>query len=144
MERRYKKLGGKSNWFRKKKKKEAEKVQAGRKRRGGKRKRGIEEETDIETVMFVPHTPGGKLLKMLEDEDERYRKGTKMKRIKFVERGGTTIMNILGRKNPWAREGCDREDCLPCSEEKGKGGNCQQGAFASPTELPVGNVRKGI
>ena len=35
-------------------------------------------------------------------------------------------MDILGRKNPWARDGCDREDCLPCSEEKGKGGNCQQ------------------
>ena len=77
-------------------------------------------------VVACMHFPGGKLAKMLEEEDERYRKGTKTKKIKFVERGGTTIIDILGRKNPWAREGCDREDCLPCSEEKGKGGNCQQ------------------
>ena len=76
--------------------------------------------------MFVPHTPEGTLARMLQEVDDLFRKGTDLKRIKMVERGGTTLKNILSRSNPWARDGCERQDCLPCRGERGKGGNCQQ------------------
>ena len=49
-----------------------------------------------------------------------------MKRIKMVERGGTTLKDILSRTNPWSDEGCERQDCLPCRGERGRGGNCQR------------------
>ena len=123
VERRYKKLGAKASWYKRKSKKIGEK----NKRKGGKfQGRGKEEKTDIETIMFVPHTPDSALAKMLQEEDDNFRRGTKIKRIKMVERGGTTIKDMLSCSNPWAKEGCDREDCFPCLNEKGKGGNCQQ------------------
>ena len=74
----------------------------GTKGRNGVKKRGKEEESDVETVLFVPHTPGGILAKMMQEEDDRFRRGTAIKKIKMVERGGTTIKGILGRTNPWS------------------------------------------
>ena len=103
VERRYKKLGARSSWYKRKGKKIGEKDR----NKGGKvqrigRTRGKDEETDIETIMFVPHTPGSALAKLLQEEDDNFRRGTKMKRIKMVERGGTTIKDILSCSNPWA------------------------------------------
>ena len=37
-----------------------------------------------------------------------------------------TVKDILSRPNPSASNGCDREDCLLCMGEKGRGGNCQK------------------
>ena len=121
-ERRYRKLGAKASWYKRKSKMPETKYKG----RGGGKRRGPEEESDIETVLFVPHTPGGELAALIQEEDDRFRKGTRLKRMKVVERGGTTIKDILSRKNPWAKDGCQRSDCLPCKWERGKGGNCQQ------------------
>ena len=118
-ERRYKKMGAKTNWYKRRKNK------TGLDKKGGRKGKGRQEESDVETVLFVPHTPGGKLAKMMEEEEERFRKGTKLKRIKIVEKGGNTLKSILSCTNPWAKEGCTREDCFPCKGEPGKGGNCQ-------------------
>ena len=63
---------------------------------------------------------------LLQEEDDRFRRGTQMRRIKVVERGGTTLKDLLSCTNPWVKEGCTREDCLSCMGERGKGGNCQQ------------------
>ena len=54
-ERRYKRLAGKSTWF-KGSKKGTKKEKQPRKRRGPTGGRGQTKE--IDTVMFVPHTPG--------------------------------------------------------------------------------------
>ena len=127
--RRYKKIGAKANWFRKSKKSGACKLPgptSGKSGKAANRARGKDEESDVESILFVPHTPGGLLAKMMQEEEELFRKGTTMKRVKMIERGGTALIDILSRKNPWAREGCDRTDCLPCMGERGKGENCQQ------------------
>ena len=120
-ERRLRKIGAKSNWY-KKKKRACDKGGRGKSGKG----RGKEEISDIEAVLFVPYTPRGELAKLLQEEDDKFRRGTCMKKIKVVERGGITIKDILCRTNPWASEGCDRRDCLPCKWERGRGGNCQQ------------------
>ena len=121
-ERRFKKLGAKANWYKKKGRKRGGAIE----KRKGDRKKGKAEESDIEAVLFVPYTPEGELAKRLQEEDDRFRKGTNLRRIKVVERGGITIKDVLARTNPWVKEGCSRSDCLPCKWEKGKGGNCQQ------------------
>ena len=121
-ERRYKKMAAKTSWYRKKKRKGGNSWVKG----NGEKKRGKEEESDIEAVLFVPHTPGGLLAKLLQEEDDRFRRGTEMKRIKMVERGGKSIKEIFATTNPWARDGCSREDCLPCMGERGRGGDCQK------------------
>ena len=126
VERRFKKLGAKSSWFKRKRKRGNQRQN----QRGGKNKgdktRGKEEESQIETVLFVPNTPNGLLAKMIQEEDDNFRKGTKMKRMKVVESRGTTVLSLLSCTNPWAKDGCEREDCFPCMGEKGRGGNCQQ------------------
>ena len=43
-----------------------------------------------------------------------------------MERGGKTLKEILCQTNPWAGDGCTRDDCLPCMGERGRGGNCQK------------------
>ena len=119
-ERRYKKLGAKMSWFKKKSKRPMGKGN------GAGKKRPKEEESEIETVLFVPHTPNGTLARLLQEEDDRFRRGTTIKKIKMVERGGITVKDILSKTNPWSDEGCERSDCLPCRGERGKGGNCQK------------------
>ena len=63
----------------------------------------------------------------MQECDDRYREGTKEKKFKFVERGGTSLLNLLCRNNPWANRSCEREECLVCmSNEEGKGGSCEK------------------
>ena len=42
----------------------------------------------------------------------------------IVEIGGRTLKSELQKSNPTATPGCDKEDCLPCSNGRGKGGKC--------------------
>ena len=123
--RRYKKLGAKSNWFRKKGGGNNKEITGGKGKKSH-RKVGAEDNR-IETIMFVPHTPGGELVRRLQEADDKYSKDKGIGRVKFVERGGTTLKQVLCRPNPWATEGCGRGDlCFPCRAEGGKGGNCQK------------------
>ena len=124
--RRYKKLGAKSNWFKKSKKSKNDSREfSGGPKKCGRRVEGAEAE--IETVMFVPHTPGGELARLLQEADDLFIKGKGIGRVRMVERGGTTLKDILCRTNPWATDGCGRGDsCFPCRGEGGRGGNCQR------------------
>ena len=47
-------------------------------------------------------------------------------RFKIVEVGGRTLKSELQRSNPTATPGCDKEDCLGCTVERGKGGKCHK------------------
>ena len=62
--------------------------------------------------MFVEATPGDTLLKMLKDTEEKY-KIADDKRINFVSKTGTKLINMLERKNPFETN-CNEEDCHPC------------------------------
>ena len=64
---------------------------------------------------------------MLQAADDKFVGGRGIGKIKMVERGGTTLKQLLCRYNPWANEGCGRGNkCFPCKEEGGAGGNCQK------------------
>ena len=125
--RRLKKLTGKRTWFRKTKQKE-EKRTGGRSCRSKKKIGDLDEvrERDIESVMFVPYTKGSRLQKILQESDDQYIRGNRSKRIRFVERGGQTLEQILGRSDPWGNRGCERMDCLQCQHGGGEGGECQK------------------
>ena len=74
--------------------------------------------------IFVPTTPGGTLMKrMREVAEKEAREGI---RFKIVEVGGRTLKSELQRSNPTATPGCDKEDCLGCNVERGKGGKCHK------------------
>ena len=43
-----------------------------------------------------------------------------------MEVGGRTLKAELQRSNPTATPGCRKDDCLPCSNGRGKGGKCHK------------------
>ena len=43
-----------------------------------------------------------------------------------IESGGVTLRSQLQKSNPTETPGCDDEECLGCSTEKGKGGKCRR------------------
>ena len=72
-------------------------------------------------------------------------------KVRFVERAGTTVIEDLGRNNPWAGEWfCPRNDCLPCKGRQilaaeaeqealqltSKEGNCTQRNREDSISLP--------
>ena len=68
-----------------------------------------------ETVVFIPSTPGSKLKNLLQSQDNLITSSMNTPQVRFVERSGTTVMEDLGRTNPWAAEWfCPRKDCVPC------------------------------
>ena len=82
---------------------------------------------ETEAVMFVPPTPEGELARLLQEGDDREREGTNQRRVKFVERGGETVKDLLCRNNPWEKVRCGRELCIVCPLSKeGGGGQCRQ------------------
>ena len=80
-----------------------------------------------EAIIFIPATPNGELVKRLQAIDDSFAKVHNLQRIRYIEQGGTKLENLLGRKNPWAGEKCQKVDCWPCSGSDEKGwGQCQE------------------
>ena len=47
-------------------------------------------------------------------------------KFKIMEVGGKAIKRELQKSNPRATPGCEEEDSIACSGERGKGGNCRK------------------
>ena len=68
----------------------------------------------IETVVFIPATPASGLKNILQKQDDTICLATNCPQVRFVERACVTVMEELGRSNPWAKEWCyNRKDCAP-------------------------------
>ena len=69
----------------------------------------------VETVVFVPTTPNSGLRKMLQKVNDQLCLSVNSPSVRFVERGGPTLMDTVGRNNPNAKVWyCPRQDCEPC------------------------------
>ena len=82
-------------------------------------------EIEVKTVIFVPHTAHSKLAKMLREEEISLEKHTGY-RVKYVERAGTNIGNILCKSDHWSGRQCGRNDCLLCLTKAKTGKNTSQ------------------
>ena len=61
---------------------------------------------------------------MLQEVEDNFVKNRSGGRVKFVERGGSALRDVLCNKNPWSSEGCGRgESCFIC---RSKPGGCQK------------------
>ena len=56
----------------------------------------------FKSVLFIDATPGDKLMKMIKETEEKF-KIAENKRIKIVSKAGVKLINIFGRKNPFAK-----------------------------------------
>ena len=73
--------------------------------------------------LFVPHTPGSELAKLMRKKEEENNQGRKI-RFLVVELGGTKIHHLLWKPNPWGGQKCGEQDCFPCRGNRG--GNCRK------------------
>ena len=65
--------------------------------------------------MFVPSTPGGTLMKMLKSRFNEISADSNFK-IKFIEKGGSKIKNLLVRQDPFPTSDCQDAICPICKK----------------------------
>ena len=69
----------------------------------------------IEGVIFIPFTLDSKLREEIQRVEETLTAEMRTPSIRFVERGGESVTQILERNNPWSKESeCGRKVCPPC------------------------------
>ena len=71
----------------------------------------------FKSVLFVTPTPGGVLIKDLKKREEELNRNNP-ERIKFVEKGGRKIKDIISSKNPFEKTKCVQKTCPLCTKEK--------------------------
>ena len=90
------------------------------------------------TVMFVPNTKGGILLKKLKEMEEKLCILTGFK-IKYSESGGTPLANMFNEDMGKGLH-CGRDDCPPCDGgEEGKRQNCRLRSILYETSCLICN-----
>ena len=116
--RRAKALAGKSTWYLPRRKEEeeegAELPELIRRRKPGakgQRRKPVPSASVIEGVIFIPHTRDSALRKELNTMEEGLRFTGK---VKYVEELGPTLESLLVKKDPWGKQHCGRDNCLPC------------------------------
>ena len=75
----------------------------------------------IEGVIFVKATIRSILTKILQKGDDGFTLVHKLPRLRFAEKVGTKLKDLLCRKNPWANLHCGRENCFTCKTKGGEG-----------------------
>ena len=72
---------------------------------------------EYNTVLYVPPTPNGVLLKMLKKREEQLNYNSKL-RIKIFEKGGTKFRNKIVKNNPFKPEKCQFKVCPLCKQTR--------------------------
>ena len=83
---------------------------------------------EVEAIIFIPITPKGILKDKLQKWEDSFSNLHKIPRIRFIERGGVKIKDMVCRSNPWENQDCQREDCPICQGAEGEGnqmGKCR-------------------
>ena len=76
--------------------------------------------TNVKTVIFVDPSPNGELVKLLKDTEKIHKIGP-ADRIKFVQKSGVKVVDILKVDDPF-RSNCNETNCIPCEGERERGG----------------------
>ena len=71
----------------------------------------------VKAVMFIPYTAHSELAVRMRENEEKMEKMTGY-RLKIVEKGGTKLIDLLHKANPWAGQDCSRDRCLLCISKK--------------------------
>ena len=66
------------------------------------------------------------LRKKMQAKEDELSRVLGVKRVKVVERGGTSLEHILFDMNPWSKRWCGREDCRVCKRGEGQLEKCRK------------------
>ena len=122
MDRRMKKLGAKTAWYKKKKRTE----ESNKQQRGGNKKNIKEAQDMLEpaSIFFVNRTPGGELASRLRSAEEKM-EGIFTRRIKIVQKPGAKLKDSIVNANPWNDKKCGCPRCIPCEQAGDKPSKCK-------------------
>ena len=95
-------------------------VTMGRSKKGTNTTNTDNSKNKIKAVMFIPYTKHSELAHRMRDSEMKMESMTFYK-LKIVERGGTKLVDMLHKANPWAGEDCERSGCLLCETKKHEG-----------------------
>ena len=96
-------------------------LRAERRRDKAQRKEGWFKNSNHESVMFVPATPGSSLAKLYNNTIMKHRT-----KIRVIEKSGTKVKNILQRNDPLSDKGCNDTTCFVCTTHvDDQKGNCR-------------------
>ena len=99
---------------------------SGRKDQQKKRRKGLQKAGKVatQTVVFVPNTRAGVLLRKMNESEEKMSNVTGF-RIRFQEAGGSQLKNSFSTDLGKGKH-CGRSPCPPCdSSDESKRGNCK-------------------
>ena len=68
---------------------------------------------NYKSVLFVPPTPGGVLVRELKLREQEINRNSQ-ERIKIIEKSGQNLENILVKKNPFQKDNCIEKQCPIC------------------------------
>ena len=93
----------------------------------------------MEGVVFLPHTSNSGLQRVIQKADDQVTQALGMPRTRYVEKGGTTIKDLLVKKDPWYKlgGGCGRTTCHICMSQGGKGTSCRKEGVCYEIECKV-------
>ena len=91
----------------------------GRAKQGRTDTGNVGEKNTTESVMFVPATPRSDLMRSLQSADRSFCKLYGRRPIKFAERTGRKLTDVLMSADLWGETACGRQDCLPCGLQAG-------------------------
>ena len=78
-------------------------------------KEAIEPQRKVISTLLVPYSVGSALQKAVQDAEDTFSKLTGAERVRVVEKGGDTLLNTLGRNDPWsAGRSCGDPRCPQC------------------------------
>ena len=96
----------------------------------------------VETVVFVPSIENSQLRDKLQKADDQMTRTLNTPVVKFVERGGTMIIEDLGRTNPWSLDWfCPRKEFSPCNRRMFLANKFEKEAIARVVNKEGGNSR---
>ena len=100
-------------------------------------------ERDVESTLMIPFTAGSTLLKAMQKAEDEYCSATQCKRIRVIERGGSKLVHLLGRNDPWAsQKTCRDPACVTCTSRTWLKEKAKE-ARKRKEELPPGLLRSG-
>ena len=74
----------------------------------------------VKAVMLIPYTAHSELARRMRENEEEMQEMTGY-RLKIVEKGGTKLVDIFHKANPWSGQERGRKKCLLCISKKRKG-----------------------
>ena len=72
-----------------------------------------------ESILFLPFTPNSCLKKEVQHVEDLINGGSRVTKVRVIERNGLSLSHQLCNKTPWRKDKCQEPTCVPCGTQPG-------------------------